>query len=70
MRRRTFTFIKLDRQVARQPAKCGWCGYLCVLFDPVYMPRVGSRALGFYCSERCARFAVKVPMVVSYAAAA
>lgn len=70
MRLKTLTFIRLERKVSRWPFRCGWCGNLHNYPDPIFAPRVDGRSLGFYCSERCATFVVKVPMQVVYAAAA
>lgn len=70
MRLKTLTFVRLERRVARFIVRCGWCGYLAIPLDAIFVPVVSGRALGFFCRERCASAVVKVPMVVSYAAAA
>jgi hypothetical protein len=70
MRPKTPTFIKLERRVARFVQRCAWCGHLVAPLDAVYVPCVGDRALSRHCSERCASYAIKVPMRVVYSAVA
>lgn len=71
MRLKTPTFIRLERSVSRRERECHWCGYQIVYLDPVFVPHVGGSSLELeFCRERCASAVVRVPMVVSYLAAA
>jgi hypothetical protein len=62
----SMTYLKLTRTVARTSAKCLFCGWESVAYDPLYLPVIGGVPLATFCSSDHADRHMRMPMMTVY----